>query len=195
MKLILIRHGQTSFNAKKRYVGHTDCPLNKEGVRQAGKTARHLKSQRFHKIYSSDLRRARDFARIIFKDTPVSQTKQLREINFGSFEGLTHTQITTKHPVFYASWLKKPQAVKFPKGESLSDLKKRVEKCIKHIYTKNKGKAIAVISHAGPIKVILKNALRTKDFWQIDISNASLSIIEYKNNAKLVTLINDTSFL
>ncbi|HAJ56247.1 MAG TPA: alpha-ribazole phosphatase [Candidatus Omnitrophica bacterium] len=195
MKLYLIRHGQTSFNVLKKYMGHTDCPLNKEGCRQAKQMALHLQKQNFHKIYVSDLKRAVNFAKIIFQDTPLCEARQLREINFGSLEGLTHTQITKRHPDFYPSWLRSPHNIKFPDGESLLDLKKRVTKFIEQVYHKNQKKTVGVVTHAGPIKVILEDILRSKNFWDIGIDNASLTIVGYKGRKKDLKLLNDTSFL
>lgn len=195
MKLFLIRHGRTSFNLKKRYAGHTDCPLDKVGRKQAKKISRSLQGHKFDKIYASDLKRAEDFAKIVFKNMPVRRTRQLREINFGTFEGLTAKQIAKIHPDFYASWLKSPHKIEFPKGEPFPGFKRRVLRFIKHIYGKHKDKAVAVVSHAGPIKIILNDIMRERSFWDITIAPASLSMIEYTAKRKYIKVLNDTSFL
>ena len=194
-KLILIRHGETDFNRKKRYSGFKDIPLNSKGKRQAGKLHKRLKDDEVHKVYASDRSRAMQSARIVFKDRLIESLAGLREIHFGIFEGLTYKEIMKKYPVVYKKWLKDPFRVKIPGGESLIDLRIRVVRELKNIMAKNKNKTVAVVCHGGPISIFVNHILRSKDFWKYIPKSASLSIIEHKNGKSKIRSLNDTLHL
>lgn len=190
-KLILIRHGETDFNRKKRYSGFRDIPLNPKGRRQIGKLHKRLKDESVHKIYSSDRSRAIESAGIIFKGRRVESLPGLREIHFGIFEGLTYKEIMKKYPVIYKKWLKDPFSVNIPQGESLVSFRKRVVKELKKIIARNKGKTVAVVCHGGPISIFVNHILKSKDFWKYIPKSASLSIIEHKNGKSKIRSLND----
>ncbi len=194
MKLFLIRHGETQHNLRKIYIGHTDSPLNRKGKKQARSAGLYLSKTRIRAVYSSDLKRAHEFATIAFKGVPVNTTAALREIDFGIFEGLSHEQIMKKHPQLYQKWLRDPWNTQLPQGESIKTLETRVKKILKKIYAQNKTGIVAVVSHAGPIKIILQGLMRDAKFWDIPVNNGSLSVIEYKKGATKLKIHNDTSF-
>jgi len=194
-KLILIRHGETDFNRKKRYSGFKDVSLNLKGKRQVGKLHKRLKKEVVHKVYASDRSRAIQSARIVFKDRSIESLAGLREIHFGIFEGLTYKEIIKKYPVVYKKWLKDPFRVKIPGGESLVDFRKRVVGELKNIIAKNKNKTVAVVCHGGPISIFVNHILRSKDFWKYIPKSASLSIIEHKNGKSKIRSLNDIEHL
>jgi alpha-ribazole phosphatase len=179
-KLLLIRHGETDYNLKKRYSGFTDVGLNKTGRQQARELYKKLKKQNIHKVYSSDKRRAIETVKILFKNKEIEKNPDLREIHFGVFEGLTYDEILKKYPVVYKKWLKNPYTIAIPKGESLTALKKRAVRAIKKIASQNKDKTVAIVTHGGVISVFINYLLKTKDFWNKIPKSASLTVIEYK---------------
>lgn len=193
-RLILIRHGQTDYNLHNKYCGINNPPLNITGVQQAKKLAHKLKNFKIDKIYSSDLKRAYQTAKIIFKNSSIKKTKKLREMNFGIFEGLKYEEIIKKHSKIYTRWIDNPQNIKIPKGESLNKLNKRVLKNLFCILSRHPEKTIAVVTHEGPIRIILNDMLK-QNFWRIKQNNCALNIIEYPENMppKIVT-INDTPY-
>src|SRR6185437_6606991 len=89
--LLLVRHGETDWNAERRYQGHADVPLNDRGVEQARELAEQLAGERIDAIYSSDLSRAHATAEIVGErlGVPVVTDPDLREIDVGAVEGLT----------------------------------------------------------------------------------------------------------
>src|SRR5579884_1391455 len=89
--LLLVRHGETDWNAEGRLQGHTDRPLSDFGRRQAKELAERLSGERVDAIYASDLARARETAEIVGErlGLPVVIDPDLREKNWGSWEGLT----------------------------------------------------------------------------------------------------------
>ncbi|MCX5705871.1 MAG: histidine phosphatase family protein [Candidatus Omnitrophica bacterium] len=194
-KLILIRHGETDFNRKKRYSGFANIPLNSKGKRQAGELHKRLKKEKIHKIYVSDRKRAIESAGIAFKDREIELISELREMHFGIFEGLTYKEIMKKHPKIYSRWLKDPFCVNIPRGEALVDFRKRVVKALKNIIAKNKNKTVAVVCHGGPISIFVNHILKSRDFWKYIPKSASLSIIEHKRGKSKIRSLNDTRHL
>jgi broad specificity phosphatase PhoE len=89
--LLLVRHGETDWNAERRWQGHADVPLNERGRDQAERLAEELENARVDAVYSSDLSRARETAEIVGArlGVPVVLDPALREIDVGSREGLT----------------------------------------------------------------------------------------------------------
>lgn len=194
-KLILIRHGQTTFSAKKRYGGLIDARLNNKGKLQAQNLYRRLKKEVIHKIYTSDKKRSIQTAKIIFKKMQITIMPDLKEINFGSFEGLTHNQVLKRYPNIYRKWLCSPFKTTIPKGESLICFRKRVLNVFGKIISNNRNKTICIISHGGPISIFITNILKSRDFWNKIPKLASISIVEYKNNKAKIELLNNTSHL
>lgn len=100
LKIILIRHGITDWNLVRRYQGHTDVPLNEQGREQARELAMMLEKMPIAAIYSSDLVRAYETAKIIAegRSIPIYKLRELRETHFGNWEGLTIEEIHEKFP-------------------------------------------------------------------------------------------------
>lgn len=194
-KLILIRHGQTRWNSQKRYSGFIDVSLNKNGRLQAEKLCERLKDVIVHKIYSSDRKRAVQTAKIAFTGAEIEKIPDLREVHFGVFEGLTYKEIMQRYPVIYKKWLRNPFAIKIPKGESMSNFKRRIIKALKKIISENKNRTVAIVSHGGAISIFLNSIMKSREFWGQIPHSASLSIVECKNGAAKVKLFNDIKHL
>jgi len=179
MKLILIRHGETDYNAENKYCGFSNPSLNKKGIEQARKLYRDFKKEsagairelpaKIDRVYSSDLQRAYQTAKIVFPELEVEIKQNFREMNFGLFEGLKYNEITQKYPEIYQNWLKNPLETEIPQGESLKALAKRVRGELKELLSENIGKTVALVTHGGPIRVIIldKQKRDLKNFWNI----------------------------
>ncbi len=196
-RLILIRHGQTDWGQQRRYCSFTNIELNAAGKSQADKLWQRLSREVIDKIYSSDIKRAYQFAGLIFRNPSIEEIKSFREINFGQFEGLTHQEIMDKHPIVYQNWLNNLYGVNIPGGESLKDLAKRVRNSLEEILSLNTGLTIAICAHAGPIRVILSDAqgLGLDKIWQVKVDCASLSRVEFINGKAKVVSVNDIEHL
>ena len=103
---MLWRHGQTVWNAERRFQGQSDIPLDEAGQAQAERAARLLAALRPDLIVSSDLSRAAQTAAPLSRLTGLEVTldKDLRERSGGCWEGLTDTEIRTRYPVEHANW-------------------------------------------------------------------------------------------
>lgn len=196
-KIILIRHTATNYNLDSKYCGITDVDLSAEGIKQAIKLRDYLKKLQLKvdKIFSSDLRRAVQCAKIIF-NSDIELISGFREINFGLLEGLTHQEVMRGFPTIYKKWLKEPYKTDIPGGENFSDFKKRIEKALDKVLNKYKYNTVAIVTHAGPIRLILSNLSSAKDsFWNIILNPGAMNIFECDKDVLKPLVINDTSYL
>lgn len=156
MKILLIRHGETTGDLEDRYGGSYDDPLTESGERQLQDTAQQLTGTQVDKIYSSTLIRAKQSTEIINTElkTEVEFLEGLRERDYGVLGGLTKTEAEEKYPE--AVELHKDAANTDPEGESQTDFTRRVLNTFQTICNGTQD-TVAVVSHGGPIKVILKH--------------------------------------
>jgi len=196
VKIFLIRHGVTEWNKKKKYCGCRDVPLSLQGRRQAMRLRERLLNMPvFDEVYSSDRKRALETAGIAFGGRKLNRVKDLREINFGVFEGLTHRQILKKYPQVYSRWLSDPFRCSIPRGEELGKFGSRVTRAIASIAFANKGKCVAVVCHGGAISMIVTRLLKKKDFWGYIPDSTSVTLLEYRRGKAELKLFNCTEHL
>jgi alpha-ribazole phosphatase len=199
MKLYLIRHGETEYNRVRRLCGHTNLPLNERGRKQAEGLRERFKSVSVNYLYSSDLRRAEETAQITFpeKKSQITTSALIRELDFGEWEGRTSEEIIARDEKAYKLWLENPALSTPPRGESLSTIENRVKQFLREIVGKFKDETVAVVTHSGPIRVILCDALGIPSnfFWRIAVNSAGVSIIDYSNGKPFVSLVNDTGHI
>jgi len=175
----LIRHGETDYSLEKRYCGSTDASLNKTGRQQARGLSQRLCSEQIDKIYSSSSKRTKEFAKIVFKGRPVEIVSELKEMSFGIFEGLTHEEIMERHAGIYKKWLKDPLKTVIPEGDNWIDFKERIEETFKRLSSVNKDKTLAIVTHAGPIKTIMHNIVKSKSIWELNPPLASFNVVYF----------------
>ena len=184
--LILIRHGETPFNRDRRYQGHRDTPLTRKGKKQAKKIAVRLRNEPLDAIYSSDLKRTGYTAKIInrYQSLKINILPELREIDFGDWEGKTHDEIQRKWGSLLDGWEGKPSEIRIPRGESIKDLAERIRSVVKKIVNNHPDQRVAVITHGGPIRIILMDALGLglDDWWKTITGNGGISVVEYQSN-------------
>ncbi|MFP4021065.1 MAG: alpha-ribazole phosphatase [Halanaerobium sp.] len=196
-RLFLLRHGETDWNQKSIFQGQTDIDLNKRGRDQAQKTAEMLKKIEIEQIYSSDLKRAKNTARIIAdqKNLKLRANKQLREIGFGDWEGLNFAEIKKEYPDLLVSWQQDPVHNSPPAGEKLLDFRLRVENFFKKIISSHQGDKILVVTHGGVIKAYLTAVLSIKPekFWQFQIDNCSLTELKFYEQDVILSKLNFTN--
>lgn len=148
-ELWLVRHGQTDWNIERRFQGHTDIPLNAQGVEQARKLAAFLNGSRIPAVYSSDLIRALKTAEILAegRNIPVIQDQRLREINMGSWEGRTWPDVKENLAGEMEQLNADPVFGRAPGGESLAELAERVRAAADEIAARHPGQTVLVVSH------------------------------------------------
>lgn len=191
-RLLLIRHGETDYNLNRRYCGFSNPPLNVSGVLQAESLAKQLKDFGVLAVYSSDLLRAAQTAATVFPKHRIKTMMDFRELNFGIFEGLNYSEIMERYPGLYQDWIRDPSNVLFPSGEEFGGFRKRVSSALAAIISLNRDKTIALITHSGPIRLILCEVLGYgfEKFWEFNHGNTAFSIIDYleRSAAKIVSI-------
>ena len=130
-RLILIRHGQTTYNATGRMQGHLDTELSELGYEQARAAARLLQDQGVSKIVASDLIRAKETARVVAEALGVdfSTDARLRETHLGQWQGRTSAEVDAEFPGARAIWRHDPTWAP-PEGESRVDVAERARPVI-----------------------------------------------------------------
>lgn len=198
-RLYLIRHAETEWNNSSRYQGHVDVALSPRGRRQATLLCERLREEKLAAVYTSDLIRARETAAIIARAHGLSVVSmpELRELNFGLWEGLTYQEIAAAYPVDLEEWLANPAEKQVPGGESFAQLQKRVCSAITGIIARHPGQEVAVVSHGGTLLTIILSllGLGLEKLWRFRLDNASLSIVEGYENRYILSLFNDVNHL
>ena len=146
--ILLVRHGKTDWNLERRVQGQTDRPLNETGVRQARELAAALAEERVDAVFSSYLVRAHETARIVAerRGLDVTVLPDLREKDFGSWEGLTDVEVLSRFP----------DARSRPWGdaESTDDVAHRVLAALHRIADSHPGGSVVVVAHGGPLRAV-----------------------------------------
>ena len=186
-EIILIRHGETAWNAIRKLQGHLDIPLNAEGTRQAKALASALQTEKLDAIISSDLQRAvqtaGEIARLQGLSTRIDA--DLRERCFGGFEGLLYSDLPLRFPQAYATWRSRDPDANFPPsetdagniGESIRQFHQRCMTTIEHYARQFEGKKIALVAHGGVLECAYRAAknLPLNAEREIIIYNASIN--------------------
>jgi broad specificity phosphatase PhoE len=153
-ELLLVRHGETDWNAESRWQGHADPSLNALGRRQAERLAAELAGERLDAAYSSDLRRALETAEILAERLGVSvqPVRELREIDVGSWSGLTTDEIRERLPDGFDRL--KQLGYGWDGGETPEELQDRVVAALRRIVANHPGGRVLVVAHGGVLRVV-----------------------------------------
>lgn len=161
MKLLLIRHGETDWNAAKRIQGSADIPLNENGRRQAQELAETLalRPLPFSSIYTSPLSRASETAKIIADRLGMTYQSApgLEEIRFGLWEGIRWEEVQARFPAEFQAWRSNRRYGRPPQGESYQDLLDRFVPALQKIIqdTPEETGDVLVVSHSACIMSLL----------------------------------------
>lgn len=200
MNLYIIRHGQTEWNVQRRLQGWNNSNLTEEGIKNAEKLSKKLKDVDFDYIYSSPQQRAVDTAKIIrgARNTDIIKLDELKEIGFGTWEGMAIDEINKIYGEEFDTYLNRPHLYNpIDGGESFNDIFKRVEDALNTIMS-NGGKDILIVSHGVTIKVltaIIKN-ITLEELYNIPVHmGTALNICEVKENEIKFVIEGDTSHM
>jgi alpha-ribazole phosphatase/probable phosphoglycerate mutase len=176
MLLLLVRHAETDMAG--RFCGHSDPELNERGRQQLAELLNRLSEHAIRRVYTSDLRRARQTAEAIAKHFAAGLHVRpgMREIHFGLWEGLSWTEIEARDPVLAKAWAEKYPNSTAPGGESFDQFESRVRGEVAVLLGESTKAPSAVVTHAGFIRVVLTNWCgiseqeawdRTKDYGSV----------------------------
>ena len=197
MRLICVRHGQTAWNAERRFQGHSDIPLDEVGRAQAHGLAVSLRDEPIDLAVSSDLSRAVETARIVLgdRDVPLRLDAAWREMRFGRWEGLTWDQIVAANPELAMDEVT-PRTYAARGGESFEQLCERVAGAVAVVQGALSPVGTALVAtHAGPLHALLRVLLGEARSLalQVRFAPASLTRFVYDGERWSLGALNETA--
>ncbi|MBU0490661.1 MAG: histidine phosphatase family protein [Chloroflexi bacterium] len=199
MRLYLIRHGESTWNAEGRFQGQKDPPLSERGQQQARRLAERLRPVPVGAMYASPQQRAWQTALHLAdgRDVPLVPHDGLREVRVGIFEGLVWDEIQVRYPVEWERWQAESWHYTIPGAETQDEFQQRIWQAITEIVDRHPTEDVAVVAHGGVIGMYL-NTLLGLDIWQwspFRQGNTALNIIEVQNGHVRVVGVNDLCHL
>ncbi|MGF1495414.1 MAG: histidine phosphatase family protein [Elainellaceae cyanobacterium] len=194
-RVILVRHGESTYNVQRRVQGHCDestlTEAGRIGARQVGAALQGLK---LNAIYSSPLRRAKATADLIRETLvgdgelpPITTTEKLLEVNLALWEGMTFQAVEEQFPEAYRLWRDRPEALcmKFPTPEGaveffpIRSLYDQARQFWREVLPQHRGQTLLVVAHSGINRALMQTAmgLEPKDFSTFHISNCGISVL------------------
>ena len=178
MRIILARHGETDYNKNKMVQGHTDIPLNEEGIRQGIAAGKKIEGYKIDIAYSSNLVRAYDTARYMLdnsnsednKKLPVIKDKRLIEKSYGGYEGVSFAE--------YGAGMKAGETRGMELDTEAAD---RLEAFFIEKYKEHPEKTMLAVCHGGLIRSFLTQK-GIKEVLRGVTVNTSVSVLEYNGN-------------
>ncbi|MEU5979485.1 bifunctional RNase H/acid phosphatase [Streptomyces sp. NPDC047315] len=200
---VLLRHGETALTPEKRFSGSggSDPELSPAGLRQAEAVAAALAARgTIQEVVTSPLRRCRQTAGAVADrlGLDVRVEEDLRETDFGAWEGLTFAEVQERYPDDLTSWLSSTKTAPTGGGESFATVARRVTAARDRLLAGSSGRTVLVVSHVTPIKTLVRLALGAppESLFRMELSAASLSAMAYYADGKSsVRLLNDTAHL
>ena len=190
--LVLIRHGQSLWNAENRFTGWTDIDLSKKGEKEAKAAGEKLENVSFDVVHTSALMRAQRTAEIIIKNNKISENiptykdERLNERHYGSLQGLNKTETAEKYGPEQVHIWRRSFDIATPDGESLKMTAERTlpyfkEDVLKHL---NEGKNVLISAHGNSLRSIVMHIenISKEDIVKLEIQTGVPRTYEYKDN-------------
>jgi len=190
--LVLIRHGQSLWNAENRFTGWTDIDLSKKGENEAREAGKKLEDVAFDVVHTSALMRAQRTAEIIIKhnkisqDIPTFKDERLNERHYGSLQGLNKTETAEKYGAEQVHIWRRSFDISPPDGESLKMTAERTlpyfkDDIVKHL---NEGKNVLISAHGNSLRSIVMyiENISKEDIVKLEIQTGVPRTYQYENN-------------
>ena len=189
MQICLLRHGKTVLSGK--YCGAGDVALAEEGCRQIVEIAPLVKTLGANHCFLSPMLRCRHSFELLDLRQSFSVMDDLREIDFGDWEGMGFDEISNKYPEKVAQWIEMKEHFTFPQGEKILDFSARIGGCIKKITASGYDKVL-VVCHGGVIRHALCHllGLHCSKADCFEIGEGSLSMVTYDSGYSVLQKIN-----
>jgi len=197
--LLIVRHGETVWNAEGRIQGHADIALSDEGTEQARLLGKRLAQLPIDVAYCSDLKRASETAKLALgdRDIVLNETPRLREYHKGSFEGLTLPEIKSRFPDDYPRYLEKSLDYAPEDGETTRGVSARMAIIFDEIRARHLNETVLVVGHGGSLRAAMVSLLRLplEGNWSFVFGNCGLTMVDTYQDNVVLRLFNDTSHL
>jgi alpha-ribazole phosphatase len=199
VEIVLVRHGETDWNAGEVFRGRADIDLNETGVRQAELLGEYLSRDKIEFVYSSPLKRAVQTAEAIaaHHKLKVNAVSNLIDIDFGEWQGMPLKEVKEKYPEIYRDWEDTPEQVKIPGGESLEEVRSRAMPFVEDAVMRCGEGRIVLVTHRVVCKVLICALLGIDNshFFKIKIDTCGVTRFDCGGGRLVLTMHNDTSFL
>jgi broad specificity phosphatase PhoE len=154
-RIVLVRHGETVGESSTRYYGATDVALSDLGREQVRRAALSVPGDAFPLVLTSPLSRAWESARLVAPSGSIRLLDELREIDFGQWEGLNAAEIRARDPIRFEDWQEKRPGFEFPGGERRAQFQARVDRAVDGMLAAEVS-SILVVVHKGVIRAITR---------------------------------------
>jgi len=196
-RIILVRHGESSFNVERRVQGHWDkSTLTEAGRSSALQVGDALSELKFDAVYSSPLSRAKDTAELILSRlktppaTPLQTTNNLKEINLVLWEGLLFTEVAERYPEEYHNWKYTPHQMRMtipgPDGQPtdfypVPALFEQAKDFWKELLPRHAGQTILIVAHSGINRALISTAagLECDRYQSVHQSNCGINVLNF----------------
>jgi len=183
VKIYVVRHGETEWNAEKRTQGRLDSNLTEKGKRDANLLGERLKRTDFSRIISSPSKRTLETAKRVRGDRtiPIETDERLYEINLGEWQGKTEDEIKAKFPQQFHFYWNQPANFQNEEGENFTDVKNRVADFFRELEAESPSGNILIVTHGVVIKSLYLICRKSplEEVWNPPfIYGTSLTIIE-----------------
>jgi probable phosphoglycerate mutase len=199
MRLFAVRHGATEYSRDRRFAGSRDVPLTTDGRLQAEAVAQALAGTSVAAVHTSPLERARVCAELIAKPHRLEPRAEpdLREMAFGTWEGLGHDELVRRFPHEAEAWARTPHLVTPPGGEAVGAVAARVRAVVDRLIAAHAGESAVVVTHAVVTRLIVLAALGLgpERLWSVDASPGGITEIEYVGDWATVHRMNTLAHL
>ena len=205
-RVILIRHGRSSFNDQGRYQGSSDeAVLTPKGIETAQQVGKYLRPVAIDVVYTSPLLRAKQTTEEILKSMtdnrpkPITVSHELREIDLSIWEGLTYDYVRQHYRDAYECWQQRPHEFKLSNTYGyhfpVSDLYERVQKFWTHTLHRHPGKTVLIVSHGGTNHALISTAvgISLQHHHSLQQSNCGISTLDFSEQGVQLTQLNQTT--
>ncbi|MBX7247370.1 MAG: histidine phosphatase family protein [Candidatus Sumerlaeaceae bacterium] len=181
--LIIVRHGQTIWNAQGRWQGWQDSPLTELGIEQAQTAATELRDYAVDRAFTSDAGRAVQTAEILAAPHGLIAipVPELRERNYGGYEGLTSVEIEERFPGSrYTAGRDTRENWRPPDGETLSEVRDRVAPFVENLVRDFPGQTLLLVTHSGVVRVFdsICSGKSLDEIWSRQPPNACIFVLK-----------------
>lgn len=195
--VFVLRHPQTTWNAEERYQGRLDAPPSAKGKQQAQRASAVFCRGDVDAVYTSPMARARYLARLVSGSSgaPITVDERLTEIGQSPWEGLHVSEIRVRYADLLREWHHRPDLVRFPRGESLQDVRVRTLSALDDIMARYPDGSVALVTHSVVIQVLVAEALslELRHLHRVRVDNAGITTIYGKEAPGSLLSLNATT--
>jgi alpha-ribazole phosphatase len=189
LRVILLRHGRTGLSG--RYVGSTDVPLSGEGRAQMAMLGPTITAMGIETLLTSPMRRCTESLELLQLGLPVCREPDLREIDFGRWEGMSFAEIEARDPELVQGWARGGRDFCFPDGESIADFSARVEAVRRRLLTLE-SRTVLLVTHGGVIRALICSllGLSLDNSLLFEVAKGHYSTIDLHSGGGVLTGLN-----